>query len=133
MLSRIADSLYWMARYIERAENTARMLDIAHRMALMPTGLLEPDQEWDAPLLITGSYAGYFAKYPVRNEDNVIRYLALDPDNPSSILTSLEAARENARAVRGAITSEMWEDLNSTWLEVRDMTLERLKHRGVRD
>jgi uncharacterized alpha-E superfamily protein len=133
MLSRIADNLYWMARYIERAENTARMLDIAHRMALMPTGLAEPAQEWDAPLLITGVYNSYFGKYPARSEDDVIRYLALDPENPTSILGSLEAARENARSVRGSITAEMWEDLNGTWLEIREMTLERVKRMGVRD
>lgn len=133
MLSRIADNLYWMARYMERAENTARMLDIAHRMSLMPTGVLEPSQEWDAPLLITGTHQSYFAKYPVRSEDNVIRYLALDPENTSGILASLESARENARSVRGSITSEMWEDLNATWLEVRDMTLERVKRMGVRE
>jgi uncharacterized alpha-E superfamily protein len=133
MLSRIADNLYWMARNIERAENTARMLDIAHRMALLPTGLLEPAQEWDAPLLITGQYATFFAKQPVRNEDSVIQFLALDPDNPSSIYSCIEAARENGRSVRGAITAEMWEDLNATWLEIRDMRLERIRHMGPRE
>ncbi|HEX6828525.1 MAG TPA: alpha-E domain-containing protein, partial [Burkholderiales bacterium] len=133
MLSRIAENLYWMARYMERAENTARMLDIAHRMSLMPTGVVEPAQEWDAPLLITGAYESFFSKYAARNEDNVLRYLALDPENTAGILASLEAARENARSVRGSITSEMWEDLNATWLEVRDMTLERVKRMGVRE
>ncbi len=133
MLSRIADSLYWMARNMERAENTARMLDIAHRMAMLPTGLLEPAQEWDAPLLITGQYTTFFSKYPVRTEDNVIQFLGLDPDNPSSIYSCIEAARESGRSVRGAITAEMWEDLNATWLEIRDMRLERIKHMGPRD
>lgn len=131
MLSRTADHLYWMARSIERAENMARILDVAYRMSLLPTGVQESEQEWDAPLLITGLHSAFFSRYPVRSADNVLHFLALDPDNPSSIYASLGSARENGRAVRGTITTEMWEDLNATWLEVRNVTPDQLKTMGA--
>jgi uncharacterized alpha-E superfamily protein len=119
MLSRTAENLYWMARHIERAENTARMLDVAHRSALVPLDLEGADAFlWYAPLNITGCAAGYEDKYGLARADAVTRYMALDPENPSSIYSCLRNARENARAVRGAITSEMWEVINGTWLEM---------------
>ncbi len=121
MLSRTADNLFWMARYIERAENTARVLDVAHRTSLLPLDLEGPEAEaylWFAPLNISGSAHGYETKYGLARRHAVNRYMALDPENPASIYTCLWQARENARAVRGAITSEMWEVINATWLEV---------------
>ena len=119
MLSRTAENLYWMARHIERAENTARMLDVAHRSALVPLDLESADAYlWYAPLNITGCAAGYEEKYGLARSEAVTRYMALDPENPSSIYSCLRNARENARAVRGAITSEMWEVINGTWLEM---------------
>lgn len=122
MLSRTADHLFWMARYIERAENTARVLDVATRTALLPD-----DEEgaearlWYAPLNINGSADGYTKKYGLAEREHVIHYMSLDQENPSSIFASLMSARENARAVRGAITSEMWEIINSMWLDLKRM------------
>jgi len=118
MLSRTADNLFWMARHIERAENTARVLDVAHRTSLLPLDIEGTEAYlWYAPLNITGCASGYEGKYGLARADAVTRYMALDPDNPASIYTCLRLARENARAVRGAITSEMWEIINATWLE----------------
>ncbi|MHB1229467.1 MAG: alpha-E domain-containing protein [Halothiobacillus sp.] len=122
MLSRTADHLFWMARYIERAENTARILDVAHRTAMLPDDDEGADARlWFAPLNICGSAEGYEKKYGLVEAENVTRYIALDPENPSSIYSSLMQARESARAVRGAITSEMWEIINSMWLDLKRM------------
>lgn len=119
MLSRTADNLFWMARHIERAENTARVLDVAHRTSLLPLDIEGTEAYlWYAPLNITGCASGYEAKYGLARADAVTHYMAWDPDNPASIYTCLWLARENARAVRGAITSEMWEVINATWLEL---------------
>lgn len=123
MLSRTADNLFWMARHIERAENTARVLDVAHRTSLLPLDIEGSDAYlWYAPLNITGCAAGYEIKFGLARADAVTRYMALDPDNPASIYTCLRLARENARAVRGAITSEMWEIINATWLELNRLS-----------
>lgn len=118
MLSRTADNLFWMARFIERAENTARVLGVAHLNSLLPNGVASLEAHlWYAPLNITGGAPGYKEKFEFVNPDTVMRYMVLDADNPSSIYSSLFNARENARAMRGAITSEMWESINATWLE----------------
>ncbi len=119
MLSRTADNLFWMARHIERAENTARVLDVAHRTSLLPLDIEGTEAYlWYAPLNITGCAASYEVKHGLARSDAVTHYMAMDPDNPASIYNCLRLARENARAVRGAITSEMWEIINATWLEV---------------
>jgi len=133
MLSRTADNLFWMARHIERAENTARVLDVAHRTSLLPLDIEGAEAYlWYAPLNITGCASGYELKYGLARANSVNRYMALDPENPASIYTCLRLARENARAVRGTITSEMWEVINATWLEVnrlsKDMDDERLPY-----
>ncbi|MBI2313407.1 MAG: alpha-E domain-containing protein [Betaproteobacteria bacterium] len=130
MLSRTADHLYWMARYMERAENTARMLDVAHQTALLP-GPHPEHQEWYAPLNITGALSAYSSRYGEVRPDRVIRFMALDPENPSSIFACIYSARENARAVRGSISSEMWESLNATWLELRNATFEQIHADGL--
>ncbi|MEQ8347803.1 MAG: alpha-E domain-containing protein [Sneathiellaceae bacterium] len=132
MLSRAADNLYWMARYIERAENMARMLDVSYRMSLMPSSD-EPRTQWEPPLIIAGCDDG-FAKTDLPLEShNVINYLALDAGNPSSIRRCIQAARENARAMRSEITTEMWESINSTWLEMREMEYSHLVGMGYSD
>jgi uncharacterized alpha-E superfamily protein len=121
MLSRTAEQLYWMARHIERAENTARMLDVTYRMRLLPASMNQPiepwAQAWAVPLITTGLASAYYASYTDLTAENVLEFLVSNPDNPSSIVNCLRSARENARSVRGAITSEMWESLNSTWME----------------
>ena len=133
MLSRTANNLYWMARYVERAENLARMLDVTHRMSLVPKEVRLADQEWFAPLNITGTLYPFGGHYSLVNADGVLRYMVLDADNPSSIVSCARAARENARAVRGSITSEMWEVINGTWLEVQGVGEDRLRSDRVGD
>ena len=132
MLSRTANNLFWMARYVERAENTARILDVTYRMSLLPQEDEESSNEWFAPLNITGTLFPFSGRYPMVGAHDVLRYMVLDPDNASSIFSCAKAARENARAVRGSITSEMWEVLNSTWLELQNFNESRLDSEGVR-
>ena len=131
MLSRTANNLFWMARYVERGENTARILDITYRMSLMPQDRSVAQKEWFAPLNITGTLFPFSGRFSTVGAHDVLRYMVLDPDNPSSIMSCARAARENARAVRGAITSEMWEVLNSTWLELQHFNESRLDTEGV--
>ena len=136
MLSRVANNLYWMSRHIERAENTARMLDVTYRMSLLP--YRTPDQAWAEPwalpLVITGRATDYYERFSgVLSSDRVLRYIALDPANPSSIHSCIQSARENARTARGAITSEMYEDINGLWLEIKDRTFERILTQGISD
>ena len=135
MLARAANNLYWMSRDIERAENSARMLDVTYRMSLLPYRVLEEGQEWAEPwalpLVMNGLATAYYARYPGNlTPDSVMRFMVLDPANPASIYACLQSARENARSVRGAITSEMYEDLNEVWLQMREMTYERIQERG---
>jgi len=117
MLSRTADNLFWMARYTERAENTARMLDVTCQAALlMQAG---GEDVWGAALRISELESAFRARYPAITRDHVLEFMVRDPANPSSIFSCLRAARENARAVRGTLTTEMWETENTTWLEFR--------------
>ena len=121
MLSRTADHLFWMARYMERAENTARMLDVNYQASLMPQSADEAEKGWKG-LLGISELSGDFAKrYGEVNQNNVMRYMVSDAENGSSIRNCLRAARENARAVRGTLTTEVWETQNQTWLEFQRM------------
>jgi len=131
MLSSTAEHLYWMARSLERAENTARMLDVTYRMSLLKQSSLELHHEWRAMLPISGLHEDFEARYDIPSATNVLHFMALDEKNPGSIYNSLFKARENARAVRGSITSEMWEALNSTWLEMRRIQEEGIATDGV--
>ncbi|HET9651346.1 MAG TPA: alpha-E domain-containing protein, partial [Usitatibacter sp.] len=131
MLSRVASNLYWMSRYVERAENTARVLDVTWRMSLLTRDPALQDQEWLAPLNITGSLFPFSGRHDRADARQVLHFMALDPDNPSSIHACARQARENARAMRGSISSEMWEVLNATWLEMQQMDEEKMQSRGV--
>ena len=136
MLSRAANNLYWMSRHIERAENTARLLDVTYRMSLLPYRVQESDQSWAEPwalpLVINGLASAYYERYPgVITADNVLRFMVLDPDNASSLYSCIQEARENARTVRGAITSEMYEDINASWLEMRNQDYDRVHAGGL--
>ena len=137
MLCRTANELYWMSRHIERAENTARLLDVTYRTSMLPYDAREPGmawaEPWAVPLVTSGLASAYYRRYPELSGENVLRYMILDPGNPSSILCCLRAAREAARSVRGAITSEMYEDLNSAWLEMRACDFDGIQSRGVSD
>jgi uncharacterized alpha-E superfamily protein len=120
MLSRTADHLYWMARYTERAENLARMLEVNYRMSLLPQSAEVVEQGWVATLTIIGLLEAFKQRYDAVTPANAIAFMAFDRDNPLSIHSCLRAARENSRAVRGTLTSEIWETLNATWLEMRE-------------
>lgn len=133
MLSRTADQLYWMARYVERAENIARILDVSYRMSLMPGGAREGTSIWGSALEISGRMEDYVETYGEITGPKVIHYMALDPENPTGIYACIQAARENARALRGTITTEMWESLNGTWLQLRDTDHAAFAGGGYRD
>jgi uncharacterized alpha-E superfamily protein len=120
MLSRTADSLYWLARYVERAENTARTVLVGHWMASMARSLGNPGNEWESTLIASGCEQGYRAKYAEVTPDAVVDYLVRDPENASSLYSCIETARRNARAVRTALTVDMWNALNETWLRMRE-------------
>jgi uncharacterized alpha-E superfamily protein len=116
MLSRVANSIYWLSRYMERAENVARFIDVNLQMMLdLPTGSRE---QWHPLISISGDDAAFASHYPMPSRENVIKFLALDSENPNSIISCLRGARENARTIREAISSEMWEQVNTSYLTV---------------
>ncbi len=119
MLSRTADHLFWMARYMERAENTARMLDVNYQTSLLPQSADAAEQGWKGLLSLSELSGDYAKRYGGIGARDVMTYMVSDERNPSSIVSCLRAARENARAVRGALTTEVWETQNQTWLEFR--------------
>jgi uncharacterized alpha-E superfamily protein len=121
MLSRTADHLFWMARYMERAENTARMLDVNYQTSLLPQSADMNAQGWQGLLSISELTWNFSRKHAEVNARAVMEFMVRDETNPSSILACLRGARENARAVRGALTTEVWETQNQTWLEFNRM------------
>jgi uncharacterized alpha-E superfamily protein len=133
MLSRTAENLYWTGRYMERAENMARILDVSNRAALQRRRPGADVTDWQAVLDILGYGDRFVAKYQTPSAGAVTAFFMLDPDNPSSIYSSVRAARENARALRAAISNEMWETLNTTWLGLRAMAPADLERRGLRE
>lgn len=126
MLSRTADHLFWMARYIERAENTARMLDVNVQTSLLPQDDENNEQGWRAMLSISELQQAFFNRHGEITSDAVLDFMVKDSSNPSSIYCCMQAARENARAVRGALTTEVWETHNTTWLELQKVLSEGL-------
>ncbi|HCK20179.1 MULTISPECIES: alpha-E domain-containing protein [Thalassospira] len=125
MLSRTADNLFWLSRYVERAENMARLMEMGYRMALMPAAASGNRSEWESVLSASGCAAGYDPDAPLRQEE-VANFLIFNRDNPSSILNCFEYARANARAMRTAITAEMWEALNNALMELRRPSMHNL-------
>lgn len=130
MLSRTADHLFWMSRYMERAENTARMLDVNYQTSLLPQSADAAVKGWKG-LLGISELSGDFAERHGGEVTarNVMQYMVADAQNPSSIRSCLMAARENARAVRGTLTTEVWETQNQTWLEFQRMVASDDFHR----
>jgi uncharacterized alpha-E superfamily protein len=118
MLSRVASHLYWLSRYLERAENMARILDVGQSLALL-SARAGDEASAAEPLVITDSLQAFEAGGNALTPENVARFLAWDPQLPSSIVNCIESTRENARSVRGSITSEMWETINDTWLQMQ--------------
>jgi uncharacterized alpha-E superfamily protein len=121
MLSRTADHLFWMSRYTERAENTARMLDVNYQTALLPQSAAVAQVGWEGLVSISELTAEYAAKHGAVTSRGVMEFMVKDEKNTSSIVSCLRAARENARAVRGTLTTEVWETINQTYLEVLRM------------
>ena len=118
MLSRVADSIYWMSRYVERAENVARFIDVNLNLMLdTPDGA---GQQWQPLVNTTGDHEDFSKRYGEATQQNVIQFLTFDRDNPNSIISCLRGARENARSVREIISSEMWLGLNQFYLTVND-------------
>ncbi|EJM71137.1 MULTISPECIES: alpha-E domain-containing protein [Pseudomonas] len=132
MLSRTASDLYWMSRYLERAENLARMLDISYSLSLMPQdGRGDGLHELAMPLLITGTLDDYLERHGNLHAERLLHFFALDAANPASIYSCLGAARASAHAVRGRITADMWENINATWLEIRGIAEQGLSRYGM--
>jgi uncharacterized alpha-E superfamily protein len=126
MLSRMADNLYWASRYTERAENLARILDVAQRLAALPSAYAGATNEWASAIATAACTDAFFEVYKEATRDNVIEFIVASDANPSSIKACIEIARTNARAVRTTITSEMWEILNDGWNE-----MQRVKLKGM--
>jgi uncharacterized alpha-E superfamily protein len=117
MLSRVADSVYWMSLYVERAENVARFVDVNYQLMLdAPEG---HDQQWEPLVATTGDRTPFAKQYGTATEQNVTKFLTFEGENPNSILSCLRTARENARSVREIISSEMWLQLNRFYLMVK--------------
>lgn len=116
LLSRVADSLYWLGRYMERAESVARFIGVNLNLQLdLP---LDPAQQWQPLVDTSGDTKTFKEKYGAATQDNVIEFLAYDAENPNSIYSCLTGARENARSVRETISSEMWAQVNNMYLQV---------------
>jgi len=120
VLSRVANSIYWMARYIERAENTARFVDVAEQMTLgRGDGVNRASAEWSPLISAIGDDETYAEAYGEVTPAGVARFLLLDPENPNSVLSCVSAARENARTVREVTSSEMWNEINRLYHRLR--------------
>lgn len=133
MLSRHADNLFWLARYVERAENTARLLEAAARLSAMPVAHAEGSNEWEMAVAATGTLDSFTAAYGEANARTVVEHLAFSSTNPSSIRSCLEVARANARAVRTALTMDMWETINLAWLEMRRFNPAKMNRQELSD
>src|SRR5262249_54675155 len=119
MLSRTADSLYWLSRYVERAEYLARILEATIRFTSLPLAYVGESNEWQSTVATAANSNLFAASYPEANEENVVHFLAFSTNNPSSIRSCFETARANARSIRTALTADMWETINSAWIELR--------------
>jgi uncharacterized alpha-E superfamily protein len=125
MLSRTADNLYWLARYMERADFLARVIQASRRLASLPKTYGGAESEWESVLLSSGSAQTFKATGRKLTESNVVEFLAFSPENPSSIRNCIQQARTNARAVRTALTVEMWEAINGGYLEMQSIEQSR--------
>ncbi|MBC7141515.1 MAG: alpha-E domain-containing protein [Rhodobacteraceae bacterium] len=124
MLSRTADNLFWIGRYMERAETSARLLEVGARIALLPSTGHGYRNEWDSLLQASGTAAGFAKKYGDPVQRNIESYLFFDRDNPSSVASCLERARENGRIVRTALTAQVWDALNTAFQQLRQLERE---------
>jgi uncharacterized alpha-E superfamily protein len=128
MLGKTAGGLFWMFRYLERSENTARLVEAGQRIALTRS---RSDDEWQSVLMTAAAFGTYLGKYPNVTKDAAIDWLLRDRDNPSSVLSVVETARNNARLVRTALTREVWESVNESWMVLKDAMATRISERDL--
>lgn len=133
MLSRTADSLFWFARYVERADNIARIIEAANRLSAMPITYSGATNEWESAVAATGTLPAFLATGAEPSSESVLNFLAFSPTNPSSIKSCIETARFNARAVRTALTAVMWESINGAWLDLRRIDGKNMKRTALDD
>lgn len=131
MLSRTADHLFWLARYVERSEYIARILDVAYRLSSLPVSYGGGTNEWESAIETAGVAEPFRKIYDEANVKTVIEYLAFSPDNPSSIRNCFEMARTNARSVRTALTAEMWSTINDAWLQLQSYKSARMSREQI--
>jgi uncharacterized alpha-E superfamily protein len=132
MLSRAADNLYWLARYLERADYLARVIDATQRLSALPRAYGGAGTEWESALDSSGAADAFYAqKTEEAAENNVVEFLVFDAANPSSVRNCIELARTNARAVRTALTMETWEGINTAWLELKRFERSRVPGKGL--
>ncbi|MDF9303413.1 alpha-E domain-containing protein [Tritonibacter mobilis] len=131
MLGKTANGLFWMSRYLERAENTARLIETGQRIALTRLGSAE--DEWVSILQSAGSLGGFREAYDTHGQDAAVDWMLRGKDNPSSIMSSIAAARQNARLVRAAITGEVWEAINATYMTASDLLARKVSARDLPD
>jgi uncharacterized alpha-E superfamily protein len=129
MLGKTAGGVFWMLRYMERTENTARMIDAGLRISLTRSSAAE--SEWTSILTAIGLYSAYLDKHGAVEGTKVINYLLRDRDNPSSVMSAVEAARTNARLVRTALTREVWEAVNECWMELKDLLARPVREQNL--
>ena len=127
MLSRTADNLYWIARNMERAETAARLLEVGARISLLPTAHGYRN-DWDSLLRASGNAIGYAAKYGAPAQAQIESYLFFDRDNPNSVASCITNARENGRIIRTALTTQVWDALNTAFQELRQIEANRTGH-----
>jgi len=131
MLSRVADSLYWISRYMERAENVARFVDVNIHMSLDIPG--DSETQWQPLVTASGDRESFAARYGEPTRENVIRFLTFDGENPNSILSCVRTVRENARWIRQFITLEMWEQINEFYLMMEGASTEKMDRHASHD
>lgn len=123
MLSRTAENLFWLSRYMERAENLARILDVAARLATLPSAYAGKSNEWESALATATCDDIFYEVHAQATRENVVAFIVASPDNPNSIKACIEICRANARSVRSALTMETWEVINDTWLALQNIEL----------
>lgn len=132
MLGRHANGIFWMFRYLERAENTARLIDAGFQMALT-SGVEEAEDEWRSVLVTTGQDNRFRENHDSYSGINVPDFMLRGRDNPGSVLRMFESARTNARAVRTGLTREVWESTNETWLRLKEILARPISERNLGD
>ena len=129
MLGKTADGLFWMFRYLERNENTARLLDAGFRIAL--TRAAAAENEWASVITTIGVKQPFMEKYERMDTDHVIDFLLRDPSNPSSVMSMIQSARDNARLLRTALTRELWSATNECWLTLKELLAHPVREREL--